>query len=429
MSVKPPHRPPTDPPGEPPDLEAEAASEATAEELARAASLAKLLDRLLAGSPPPAALPAEDRVLLDAATMIHSAHVPAELGARRVNALVAEALDGEGDRGRVLAFPEKLEAPAGDVIDLRSRSRRVGLWVASAFAVAAAAAAVWFFVSARPEPRVIAAPTLPSLLRSRSAGALLGRPIPTAAAADASARLDLRVRRPSGGLPRGGLPAAGQGHRRRSRGTGLARSAGRRCGRDGAGGGAMRRAGFASLVALGVLSALGVASCGRERRPEPGSSSDALGGGKPLDKALMLNLASARAYHHQADVYLADGNTDKAIDAVQKITDLPFPAEAPEAQEALDDAYARLGKLELGAGKVTDALAVVQKRLAEPAAESFFRSNLISVTGELLHERAKQLDASDVGQAKALRKQAIDTFQRAIDMNMRLQAALLKEEP
>jgi hypothetical protein len=188
MSTKPPHRPPTDPPKDDPngpDLEAEP----TAEEIARAGSLAKLVDRLLAGSPPPPALPAEDRVLLDAATMIHSAHVRAELGARQVNALVADALGG--DRGRVLAFPDKAEASAGEVIDLRSRSRRIGLITASVLAVAAAAAAVWFFVTARPQAPVVAAPTLPTIMRSRSAGPLIGQPIPTAASADARARLDL----------------------------------------------------------------------------------------------------------------------------------------------------------------------------------------------------------------------------------------------
>ena len=148
--------------------------------------------------------------------------------------------------------------------------------------------------------------------------------------------------------------------------------------------------------------------------------------GRPLDRKLMLALSTARAYHHQADVYVADGNPNQAIEVVRKITQMTWP-DGPEAQEALDDAFARLAKLELSIGQSEQALTTAKQRLAVPAAESFFRSNLISVLGELTKARAEELDATDRGAASALRKEAIATFQRAIEMNERLQLRLIEE--
>ena len=186
-----------------------------------------------------------------------------------------------------------------------------------------------------------------------------------------------------------------------------------------------------TALGLGLVLALGAGAggigCSRgERKPEPGSSTDKVEG-PPLDRKLMLTLATARAYHHQADVYVADGNNEAALDVVRKITQMTWP-DAPEAQEALDDAFARLAKLELAAGRAEEALAIAKRRLEAPVAESFFRSNLISVQGELLKARAEQLDATDRGAASALRREAIATFQRAIEMNERLQLRLLEEE-
>jgi len=179
------------------------------------------------------------------------------------------------------------------------------------------------------------------------------------------------------------------------------------------------------LLAVVLVATLGPSCQSRDRKPDPGSSTEQVVG-RPLDRKLMLALSTARAYHHQADVYVADGNPNQAIEVVRKITQMTWP-DGPEAQEALDDAFARLAKLELSIGQSEQALTTAKQRLAVPAAESFFRSNLISVLGELTKARAEELDATDRGAASALRKEAIATFQRAIEMNERLQLRLIEE--
>jgi len=179
------------------------------------------------------------------------------------------------------------------------------------------------------------------------------------------------------------------------------------------------------LLAVVLVATLGPRCQSRDRTPDPGSSTEQEVG-RPLDRKLMLALSTARAYHHQADVYVADGNPNQAIEVVRKITQMTWP-DGPEAQEALDDAFARLAKLELSIGQSEQALTTAKQRLAVPAAESFFRSNLISVLGELTKARAEELDATDRGAASALRKEAIATFQRAIEMNERLQLRLIEE--
>ena len=183
---------------------------------------------------------------------------------------------------------------------------------------------------------------------------------------------------------------------------------------------------LAALLATSLVVGLAAGCRSGERKPAPGSSTEVLGDGRPLDRKLMLALATARAYHHQADVYVADGNSEQAIEVVRKITSMTWP-EGPESQEALDDAFARMAKLELSAGHSEQALATAKQRLTVPVAESFFRSNLISVLGELLKSRAEELDATDRGAASTLRREAITTFQRAIEMNERLQVRLLEE--
>ena len=70
-----------------------------------------------------------------------------------------------------------------------------------------------------------------------------------------------------------------------------------------------------------------------------------------LDEALMLSLSRAKNFHHKANVYLQDGNVDAATEEVSQILTIPFPAGAPEGQDVLLDARARLGKLLLGQAK------------------------------------------------------------------------------
>jgi len=146
-----------------------------------------------------------------------------------------------------------------------------------------------------------------------------------------------------------------------------------------------------------------------------------------LDDELMVALLQAKNFHHKADVYLQDGAIDEAIDAIRGVLAIPFPAGAPEAQDVLLDARARLGKLLLGRGAHDDALRAVDEGIASATRESYFLANLYTVRGEVLESHAGALADTDAEQARALRLQAIEAFDRSIQINEKIQKQLMKE--
>jgi tetratricopeptide (TPR) repeat protein len=145
------------------------------------------------------------------------------------------------------------------------------------------------------------------------------------------------------------------------------------------------------------------------------------------DERLMLALSQAKNHHHTADVYLADGNTEAAIQSVSSILRIPFPPGAKEGQDALLDARARLGKLYLGAGKLDEAQRVVEEGLAAPSQESFFLANLWTVSGEVHQARSKELDVTNPAAAKEARRKAIESYSKSIEIAERIQKQLYKE--
>lgn len=148
----------------------------------------------------------------------------------------------------------------------------------------------------------------------------------------------------------------------------------------------------------------------------------------PLSTELLTALAQARSYHHIADLELADGDVDAAAVALARILDVRFPAGAAEGEATLLDARARLAKLELGRGRLDEAQRIVEAGLATASRDSFFLANLHTVSGELHEARARSLDTSGGGDAaRAERKQAIAAYHRAIEIDERVQQALVKE--
>jgi hypothetical protein len=166
-----------------------------AAERTRARGFGDLVDKVLAGRAP-AAVPAEDRALLEVASVIRAASRPVELPAARTSQLVEAALATAIDRkaGARPGDPARTTVPIVPIT--RSRRARVLPWAVAATTSAVAAAAIVVLVLRGPgaaeppaAPRT-AATELPAHQRSRPADPLIGA-IARDRAGDAAARLDV----------------------------------------------------------------------------------------------------------------------------------------------------------------------------------------------------------------------------------------------
>ena len=160
---------PTTPPA--PDDVADAA------EKAHARAFGDLIDKVMAGRTP-SAVPAEDRALLEVATVIRAASRPVELGAARTRSIVEAALGTAIERrgGSTRLTDPSLPVP-GVVPIGRARARRVAPWVIAGVTsvVAVAAVALLLLRPAAPAPEAPAtAAVTPIHQRSRPADPLIG---------------------------------------------------------------------------------------------------------------------------------------------------------------------------------------------------------------------------------------------------------------
>ncbi|HET9626273.1 MAG TPA: hypothetical protein VFP84_33150 [Kofleriaceae bacterium] len=156
----------------------DADAEPTPAELAHARRFAEVVDKTLLGRPP-AAMSADDRALLEVATVIRAVHGNAELAAPARRSIVEDALRQ--------AIGSASSSPSVVVPIARARARRWLPWSvagATSLVAAAALAVLWL----RP-PAPVHEARLPDDQRSRSADALVG-PIARERAGDASARID-----------------------------------------------------------------------------------------------------------------------------------------------------------------------------------------------------------------------------------------------
>ena len=192
-----------------------------------------------------------------------------------------------------------------------------------------------------------------------------------------------------------------------------------RCGR--------RFAGIAVLVVT-CAAACGTRNDEGEDRPEGGRVTQLAQPGPELSEELMLGLALAKNLHHKADVYLKEGRVAEAMASVEQILGIAFPPRSPEAEDVLLDARARLAKLMIIQGKLTDALTVVDAGLSATKRQSFFVANLHSVRGEVLEAMAVSIEETDAQGAKQRRRDAISEFNRAIEIEQALLDKLQPEE-
>jgi hypothetical protein len=169
-------------------------AEPSAAERARASAFAQLVDDALRGRSPPPAMSADDRALLEVATVIRAGTGGLPLSPARRDALVEgalrQAIAGPGAARRGAAAPPAPSAGSAPAVAIdRGRARRWAPWVvASASALVAAAAVLvgWLRAPAAPPAR---AADVPVAWTSRPADPLIG-PIAADRSGDAATRLD-----------------------------------------------------------------------------------------------------------------------------------------------------------------------------------------------------------------------------------------------
>jgi hypothetical protein len=152
--------------------------EPTPAELAHARRFAELVDKTLAGRTPPA-MSADDRALLEVATVIRATHGNVELAPSRQRQVVEDAL-----RQAIGASPAR-----GSVTPIgQARARRTP-WIVAGASTAVAAAAIAMLWLRAPKVQVVRQAQAPAEWMSRSADALVG-PIARDDAGGALSRID-----------------------------------------------------------------------------------------------------------------------------------------------------------------------------------------------------------------------------------------------
>lgn len=174
----------------------------------------------------------------------------------------------------------------------------------------------------------------------------------------------------------------------------------------------LRRA-VAVLCVLLSLVALGCAKSDRPHGPPSGASaspSEAV-----VDEALLAYLSSARALHHEADLFEDKNDLPGAIGALERLIAKTPPRRAPEVDEVIADTRARLGELRAEIGEFDAGQKDVELGLSAAPTVSYFRGHLLEVRGLIEEKRGKALAAKGdtVGASKA-KELAMKAYEEAI---------------
>lgn len=158
--------------------------ESTASERARAKAFADIVDKAIAGRAP-AVMSADDRTLLEVATVIRAANGQAELDAGKQRSIVEDALRQ--------AIGDTTATTSGQlgVVPIGSARKKWLPWALTGASMAIAAAAMlvlWLRAPQQVAPQPVAQ-EVPASWTSRPADPLIG-PIARENAGDASARID-----------------------------------------------------------------------------------------------------------------------------------------------------------------------------------------------------------------------------------------------
>ena len=158
-------------------------ADATGSERAHAKTFADLVDKTLTGRTPPA-MSADDRALLEVATVIRATAGTIELSASKRRSIVEDALRQ--------AVGGTATSTSGSVVPIaRARNRRWAPWAIAGGSMLVAAAAVFVVLLRTPEPAApeTAQAPVPTAWTSRPADPLIG-PIAREHVGDASTRID-----------------------------------------------------------------------------------------------------------------------------------------------------------------------------------------------------------------------------------------------
>ena len=182
-------------------------------------------------------------------------------------------------------------------------------------------------------------------------------------------------------------------------------------------------------LVVAAIALAGLVGAGCASRPEDGPGrrvTELPAPGPELSQELMLGLSLARNYHHKADVYLKEAKVEQAVASVRQILTIRFPAGSAEGEDVVNDARARLAKLLVTRGALDEAQKVLDDGITAASRQSFFVANLHTVRGEVMEARAAQSDESDAAASTAARKQAIESYDRAIAIQKALIDQLAK---
>lgn len=137
-----------------------------------------------------------------------------------------------------------------------------------------------------------------------------------------------------------------------------------------------------------------------------------------VDTELMAFLSEARALHHEANLKEDSGDLAGAIGAMDRLVAArrPHPDRpAPEVDEVLGDAYARLAELRLKKGELDPAAEAVARGLEHTPEPTYFKGHLLEVKGLVEEARAAQLaDAGKPEEAAKAKERAIALLEEVV---------------
>jgi tetratricopeptide (TPR) repeat protein len=135
-----------------------------------------------------------------------------------------------------------------------------------------------------------------------------------------------------------------------------------------------------------------------------------------VDMELMAFLSEARALHHQANLKEEAGDLAGAASAMQRLVNAKRPREkAPEIEEVLADAYARLAELELKQNHLDPAQKAIEAGLGHAPEPTYFRGHLVEVQGLVEEARSQTLaDAGKPEEAAKAREKAIQLLEEVV---------------